>query len=156
MASQNLVSAVLLPETKSEIFAKLADIKSKLNFLISLNGSEIQSLLKVGNNYAPFLDKAYGVVNDHPDIMAGVFDAAEFKKDYQLSKDLTGIVNQINELAESLGNTLTAVNSDAMSAALDVYAAVRQNAGRVPGLSVANAEMGAFFKRSKKKVAVTA
>jgi hypothetical protein len=85
-----------------------------------------------------------------------VFDAAEFKKDYQLSKDLTSIVNQINELAESLGNTLTAVNSDAMSAALDVYAAVTLNAGRVPGLNVANAGMGEFFRHTKKKAAVTA
>jgi hypothetical protein len=30
----------------------------------------------------------YNVVNAHPDILPGVFDAQEFKKDYQLSKDL--------------------------------------------------------------------
>ena len=153
MPSQNLVSAVFAPEVKTEILAMLAEIGGKLDFLPSLKGAEIHSLFKAGNSYGPFIDKAYGVVSDHPEILTGVFDLNEFKRDCQLSKDLTSIVNRINELAESVGNTLIAVNSDAMMGALDVYAAVKLNANKVPGLNVASAEMGQFFKRSKKPVA---
>jgi len=36
MPVQNLVSAALTPEAKAEVLQKLADIKSKLNFLITL------------------------------------------------------------------------------------------------------------------------
>ena len=156
MASQNLVSATLSPETKAEITARIAEIRSRLKFLVTLDASEIMSLVKVGNGFAPFLDKAYGVVTTHPDILPGVFDVNEFKKDYQLSQDLSAIVSQVNELAESLNNTFTAVSSDAMTAALDVYAAVRQNASRVPGLNVVHAEMHEFFKRTKPKTTITA
>jgi hypothetical protein len=156
MASQNLVSAALSPETKSEISARIAEIKSRLTFLVSLKGPEIMSLVKVGNGFAPFLDKAYGVASAHPEILPGVFNVNEFKKDYQLSRDLASIFDQVNELAESLNNTLTAVNSDAMVAALDVYSAVRQNADRVPGLTVAHAEMREFFKKTKPKTTITA
>ncbi len=116
----------------------------------NLDGGEIQSLLKVGNGYAPFVDKAYNVISDHPGIMPGVFDATEFKKDYQLAKDLQSIFSQINELAESLGNTLMAVSSDAMTAALEVYSAAKQNSDKVPGLKIAAAEMGEFFKRTRR------
>jgi hypothetical protein len=150
MASQNLVSSVLSDETKAEVLAHLSSVKSALGFLITLRGSEIQSIIKVGNGYAPFLDKAYSVVTNHADIMPSVFDLTEFKKDYELAKALSSVVEQIKELANSLSNTLTAVNSDSMAAALEVYAAVKQNVDKVPGLNVAYAEMAEFFKRTKK------
>ena len=73
--------------------------------------------------------------------------------DYTLSKDLTAIVSQIDQLADSLNNTLLAVNSDAMSSALEVYAAVKQNRDKVPGLNVVAEEMSEFFKKAKKKAA---
>jgi len=156
MASQNLVSATLSAETKAEITARIAEIRSRLGFLISLDAPEIMSLVKVGKGFALFLEKAHGVVTAHPDILPGVFDVNEFKKDYQLSQDLAVIVSQVNELAEGLNNTLTAVNSDAMNAALEVYASVRQNASRVPGLSVMHDEMHEFFKKAKPKTPITA
>ncbi len=151
MASQNLISATLAPETKTDVMQKLADIKSKLDFLLTLQASEIQGLFKAGNGYAPFVEKAYNAINTHPQIMSGVFDLEEFKKDYILSKDLATIVNQIDQLADSLNNTLIAVNSDSMAGALEVYAAVKQNRDKVPGLNVVADEMSEFFKKAKKK-----
>jgi len=153
MASQNLISAALTPETKTDVLQKLADIKSKMDFLLTLQPAEIQSIFKAGNAYAPFIDKAHSAINSNPQIIAGVFDLAEFNKDYTLSKDLTAIVSQIDQLADSLNNTLLAVNSDAMSSALEVYAAVKQNRDKVPGLNVVAEEMSEFFKKAKKKAA---
>ena len=49
-----------------------------------------------------------------------------------------------------------AVSSDAITGALEVYSAVKQNSDRVPGLKVAATEMSEFFKRTKKKETVTA
>ena len=155
MAAQNLVSASIDAQTKTDILQKLSDIKSKLGFLLTLQPDEIQSIFKAGNGYAPFIEKAHNAVNGHPEIMSGVFDAEEFKRDFQLSKDLTAISDQVNQLADSLQNTMLAVNSDALAAALDVYSAVKLNKDKVPGLNVVANEMAEFFKRTRKKTETT-
>jgi hypothetical protein len=67
----------------------------------------------------------------HPEIMSSVFPIEEFKKDYQLYKDLAPIA--------------------AVLETLDVYSAVKQNADRVPGLKVVADEMSTFFTRPRKK-----
>jgi hypothetical protein len=151
MPSQNLISATISPETKADIMQKLAEIRSNLHFLLTLQPDEIQGLMKAGNTYAPFIEKAYNAINAHPQIMAGVFDIEEFKRDYTLAKDLTTIKNHVEQLADGLNNTLIAANSDAMEAALEVYANVKQNRDKVPGLNVVAEEMAEFFKRVRKK-----
>jgi len=86
MATQNLVSACLTAETRADVLEKLTAIKKSLGFLLTLKTDQRQSLVKVGNGYAPFVEKAYNIANSHPEILPGVFDVSEFKKDYQLSK----------------------------------------------------------------------
>jgi hypothetical protein len=151
MAKQHLISAELAAETKTEILQHLADIKSKMNFLLTLQPDEVKGLFKANNGYAPFIEKAHNSVSDHPEIMPTVFDTAEFKKDFTLIKDLTSIANQINELADSIQYTLMAAGSDAMTGALEIYAAIKQNRDKVPGLNVAAEEMAVFFQRPGKK-----
>jgi hypothetical protein len=150
--AQNLVSASLTPEVKTEILQKLTEIKNALDFLLSLQPKEVRSLFKPGNTFAPLIDKAYHVVVDHPEILPAIFDKEEFIKDYLLSKDLTPIDNQINELSESVTKTLMAINSDALNETMEVYAAVKQNKDKVPGLNVVAEEMAEFFKKSGKKI----
>lgn len=149
--AQNLVSATLTEEKKTEIMQKLTEIKKDLNFLLSLQPDDIRSLFKAANGYAPFIEKAYNSVNDHPEILPAVFDKDEFIRDFQLSKDLTIIANQTKELAEGLEKTLMAINSDALTGALEVYAAVKQNRDKIAGLNVVAAEMAEFFKKTVKK-----
>ena len=108
--AQNLVSATLTEETKNQILQKLKEIKEALDFLLSLQPKQVMSLFKAANGYAPLLDKAYNAVTAHPEIMPAVFDMEEFIRDYQLSKNLTLIDNEINELNESVSKTLMAIN----------------------------------------------
>ena len=76
------------------------------------------------------------MVNDHPEIMSIIFD-------------------QINQLSDSLKDSLTAVSSDAINEALEVYSSVKLNSARAPGLKVVLTEMSEFLNRTKKKVANT-
>jgi hypothetical protein len=151
MASQNLVSAEITAATMAEFLAAIADMRKKLPFLTSLKPDELKSLIKVGNGFAPFLDKAHRSVNDNPDIMPKLFDLAEFNRDYQLTRDLTEICEQLESLCEGVRNTLSAVGSDALVASLEIYAAAKANSDRVSGLKVAAAEMGEFFKKTRAK-----
>lgn len=156
MPNQNLISTTLATELKEKIEQQLTDIKSQLSFLLALQPGDIQGLFKAGNSYYPFIDRAYETIAKHPEIFPNSFNIEEFKKDYNLSKNLTPIVNQIKELAESLEKTLTAVNSDALAAALDVYAAVKQNRDKVSGLNVVANEMAVFFQRTRTRTVTTA
>ena len=149
--AQNLISASLPAADAAEVSLNLANAKSKLNFLLSLQTEDVVTLFKVGNAYLPFLDKVYQVVDEHPEILPAVFDVVEFKKDYQLFKTLIPIQTQINELAEGLQKTSYAVGSDALVAALEVYAAVKQHKDKVPGLNATADELAVFFKKSKAK-----
>jgi hypothetical protein len=153
MASQNLVSAVITPEKKAELLALIGEIGKKLDFLTSLGRSDIQALVKVGNSYSPFLEKAWRAVNDHPDIMPKLFNLEEFNNDYLLAKNLADIGEQLKTLSEAVQNTLLAASSDTMVGALEVYAAIKANSDRVPGLKAVGSEMMQFFKKTRTKAA---
>jgi hypothetical protein len=148
---QNLISATLSAEDTAAVLQNLADAKTRLNFLLSLQTSDIVTIFKVGNAYLPFIDLAYETVVAHPEILPGVFDKDEFIRDYNLLSALRPIFNQVNELLESMQKTFTAVGSDAMVGALEVYTAVKQNKDKVPGLAATADQMSVFFKRSKAK-----
>ncbi len=150
MATQNLISASLTPETKAAIEEKLNGLKADLGFLISMVTGERNEYIKVGNILLPFLDKAHGVAAAHPEILPAVFDKVEYDNDYRLTKDLYEIGSKIAELHSSVQATLFAANSDTMVESLDVYAAAQANQKKVPGLEVDVAEMKAFFKKGPR------
>ena len=149
--AQNLISASLSAEDAATVQQSLADAKQRLSFLLSLQNDDMISLFKVGNAYLPFIEKAYQTMQAHPEIIPPVFNQDEFASDYQLLNALRPIFNQINELAESIQKTFTAVGSDAMVASLEIYSAVKQNKDKVPGLASTANEMAVFFKKSKAK-----
>ena len=149
--SQNLISANLPAEDAADVQQSLAAAKAKLSFLLSLQTEDVISLFKVGNAYLPFIDKAYQTMVAHPEIIPPVFNKDEFIQDYNLLSTLRPIFTQINELAESIRKIFTAVGSDALLAALEVYSAVKQNKDKVPGLAITADEMAVFFKKSKAK-----
>ena len=149
--SQNLISATLSAEDSAAVLESLSDAKSRLSFLVNLQPADVNSLLKMGNGYLPFIEKAYQVVIAHPEILPGVFDRDEFIRDYNLLSQIRPILNLINELAESIQKTNIAVGNDLMVGALDVYSAVKQNKNKVPGLAVTADELGEFFKKSNAK-----
>jgi hypothetical protein len=150
MAVQNLVSASISSETKDEILKAVADIRAKLGFLLNLQSSESMGILKAGKEFLPFIDGCHGVTKAHPEILSGVFNATEFERDYQLAHDLGEIAEAVAQLNEGVTHTLTAVRSDALVAALDVYSAVKSNKSKVPGLNSVADNLGRYFAHTPK------
>jgi hypothetical protein len=151
MATQNLVSAVITPDIKTKIDQAFTLLGDALSFTVSLQPGDKKAVIKAGDTFVPFIDKADKVVDSHPEILPAVFDKAEFKKDNALRQDLIPIRNKLVSLAEAIDNTLFAASSDCLVAALDVYAAVGRNLDKVPGLNTIHAEMAEFFKKSGTK-----
>ena len=151
MSTQNVISATLCEDSKADILQKLSDIKSQLNFLITLDAEQTKGLFKAGNGYAPFIEKAHAASKAHPDILPRVFNNEEFDKDFSLIEALTPIAAKVNDLAKSQQDTLVAANSDAMTESLEVYAAIKQHKDKVAGLEATYEELSVFFQRSKRK-----
>ncbi len=151
MSAQNLVSEEFTSEGKAAFDQGLAGIKGGLPALVTLRPGEKRELVKVGNSYLPFIDEAHEVLTAHPDIMPGIFNAEEFRRDYKLAKDMTPYVNEVRELLEGMEDTVFAAYSDAMTGALEIYAAVQQNKDKVPGLDAIAAQMASFFKKVRKR-----
>lgn len=149
--TQNLISATLSATDAAEVTQNLNAAKAKMPFLSAMQATDVSALFKVGNVFLPFIDQVYQVVTTHPEILPPVFDKEEFLRDYALFNTLRPILNQANELAEALQKTYTALGSDALMAALEVYAAVKLHKDKVPGLKVVNDDMALFFKRTKTK-----
>lgn len=147
--AQNLITATLSADDAAEVQLKLKEAKEKLGFLLSLQASDISGIVKLGNAYLPFIDIVNRTVNEHPEILPSVFDKEEYSKDYALLNSLRPIVEQLNELAESVQKTFYAVGSDVLVASLDVYSLVKQQKDKVPGLKATADEMAAFFKKAK-------
>lgn len=153
MTAQNLVSGALTPEKTLGVTKSLSDVSTNLDMLVILQPDEKKELARVGKTFGPFIELAHGVAVNHPQIMPGVFDIAEFNRDYQLPRDLGPILHQLEELSEAVQDTIFAANSDAMLEALQVYAAVQQNKDKIAGLDTIAAQMADFFKRKKRQPA---
>lgn len=151
--AQNLVSAVLSPEKSSGVMKSLADVKTDLDMLVILQPDEKKEFARVGKTFVPLIELAHSVTTSHPQIMPGVFDIAEFNKDFELPRALEPILHELQELCEAVQDTIFASNSDAMLEALQVYAAVQQNKDKVPGLDTIAAKMAEFFKKKKRQPA---
>lgn len=148
-----MVSEEFTIEGQAAFNQGLAGMKGGLPAMVTLQPGEKREVVKVGISFIPFIDEAHEVLTAHPDIMPGIFDSEEFKKDYKLAKDMTPYVNQVRELLEGMEDTVFAAYSDAMKGALEVYAAVQQNKDKVPGLDAIASQMAAFFKRTRKTTA---
>ena len=127
----------------------MKEAKEKLNFLLSLQTSDISSIIKLGNAYLPLIDVIYRTVNEHPEILPAVFDKEEYLRDYALFNSLKPILALLNELTESVQKTFYAVGSDVLVASLDVYSSVKQQQDKVPGLKATADELSVFFKKAK-------
>ena len=148
---QNLISAELTAEQVTTINQSLTAAQALLPFLITLTQEEKQIIPKLGKALKPMVDKAAAAAVQYPQIFSGTFNREEFLKDYALLQKLEPVAAVLNPLHSAVEDTLMAVGSDTLVAALEVYAAVQSNKAKVPGLDTLADEMKVFFPRSRKK-----
>jgi hypothetical protein len=150
MAMQNLISGTISPEEKAKALEHLSEVMKTLKFRVSMSGVEVLSIFKAGKEYAPFLDKAFAALNQHPEIVPAAFPVEEYRKDYQLLKDLEPISRMVEELSESLEKTMMALGSDTMVESLEIYHAAKLNADHVPGISALVSDMALYFAKPRR------
>jgi hypothetical protein len=150
MSYQNI--SVELPDADvAAIETAIALINSKLPFLVNLEPSERQQLIKLGPKSADFVADAAVAVEQFPGILPVSFNKAEFTKDTTLFKKLYRIKVAIDSLAEKIDNTYVASGSESMEAGLQVYLFVQAAASTTPGLQSIADKMAERFKGQGKR-----
>jgi len=145
----NRVNTKLLPATQATVLTALGTVKENLPFLIGVSPEERQTLPKMGDKTVAFVNKALDVVNRHPEILPGNFDAQAFIADVELVNALRPVQGELRDLLEKVDDTVLAAGSEAFSAALRVYQFAKTN-GLDGELDAELAEMGKRFSRKPR------
>jgi hypothetical protein len=129
------------------VLASVAEIKAKLPFLIDLALEERKALPKMGDNSRAFVQKALEVASQNADFLPRSFDVEEMRRDWELYSALLPIMLAVGQLNELLDDTITAVGSEAYSAALVVYRALQADGGG----AALDGELDALAQRFARK-----
>jgi len=149
----NKVSAVLDENTVAGVMAAIADIKTKLPFLIDVSTEELKSLPRLGGKNLIFTTKALALVKQDSGFLPRDFSVEEMEKDVNLFNRLQEIRTEVAKLAEMVEDTYTEVGSEAYAAALVIYANAKRNGANTVGMDDSLDEMSKRFYKKSKAVA---
>jgi hypothetical protein len=154
MSQENLISSAISAENLTEINSKLTAIQTTLAsvLLFNLTAAERQALHTMGDKTLAFVQKALEYAENNPALMPPYLDLGEAKKDFALSHDLYGILQQVNTLQRALEDTMMVAGSEAYDAALIFYNSVK-GASRVnvPGSEAVYNDLQQRFAVKPKK-----
>ena len=157
MSQENLISTSISTETLVAVNTNLTAINTALAniLLFNLTATERQSLRIMGDKSIAFVQKALEYAENNPALLPPYLSLAEAQKDFALTHDLYGILQQINTLQRAVEDTMMVAGSEAYDAALIFYNSVK-GASRVnvPGSeAVYNDLQQRFAMKPQKAVA---
>ena len=150
----NKISAVLTQKQIDDVFAAYDTIETTLAFLATAPTDERRRMAVVASGRWPFIQKAYTDAQQHPEVLAGTFDLAEFGKDVDLLNAYATILARNAAHNTKLKDTGQIIGGDCYPQALDVYNYF-QSANRNGQYDSQVKELGTFFAGQGKKAAPT-
>lgn len=123
--NKDIIKGTLSSEQQQAVLQAIADIESKLPFLIDLTAEERRGLLKLGDKSRAFVAQGLLVATQNPGILARNFDIDEYRRDNELYRQLEPIVLAMKQLTKRIDDSFLAVGSDAYSQTLVVYQAAK-------------------------------
>lgn len=151
--SQNLISLPLGPQDWQAIDATLQTLESQLATLIDLSTEQRTKIVKMGDKSEAFCRKTLDVLSTNPDVLPGNFNLAEMQNDLRAFDALRARLMRVEKLHEKMRDSLLALGSDVMSAALDGYAFLKV-AGKGEGLDAVRKSLSVRFSGGPRKKAV--
>ena len=124
----NRISASIDDESIERVHQALEEVRLHLPFLLELAGGERPSLINVGENLAPFLEKTLADASQHPDLVPPYLDMEELQRDIELFSQLKRIIVPLQRLLDLTNDTHLAAGSDAFDTAIIFYKNVRMEA----------------------------
>jgi len=154
---ENRVSITISNEAITAINAAIATIEQNLPTLINLTAEDRKSLPKMGDKTLAFVNKTLEYGKQNPQVVPSFLDIGEFEKDVQAVINLNKVLIPLQQLVEKLDDTTILAGSEAYSAALVFYNAVKGAAkAGVPGMKTVYDDLQARFPgRGKAPAAAT-
>lgn len=131
----NRISITISAEAITNIQAAIATIEQNLPTLINLTKEERHQLPKMGDKTIAFVSKNLEYAKQNAQIVPSFLDLAEFEKDVNAVTSINKVLISLQQLVEKLDDTILLSGSEAYSAALVFYNAVKSAAkAGVPGM----------------------
>lgn len=154
MSNDNLLSVTIDNIAMDTILQSILTIKMQLPFLLKLSPTERQVYSRMGDKSSPFVEKALAYAETNPHLVPPYLLVPEFKKDFELVKSLTKVMQPLQSLVEAIDDTMVVAGYESYNAALVFYNSAKRAADngvqgtqsivndlkqRFPGRSVAKA-----------------
>jgi len=134
---ENRISFVISPEAVANIRTAIETINQNLPELVNLTVDDRRTLPKMGDKSFAFVSKAFEYANQIPKVVPGFLDMDEFEKDTNGYSELRKVLNPLQQLVEKLDDTTMLTGSEAYTAALVFYTALKGAAkSGEPGMKV--------------------
>ena len=143
---ENKVSITISEETVTGVVKLIASIEQNLPWMINLTAEERQALPKMGDKSLSFVNKAYEYAKLNPSVVPSFLDLKEFEKDANAVVQLKKILIPLRQLFEKVDDTNLQAGSEAYTAALIFYYALKgaARAGE-PGMKTVYDDLSARF-----------
>lgn len=150
--SQNLISLSFTPADVAEIDNALGVLEAKLASLIALTVDDRRTLTKMGDRSESFCRQAFVLLAQHPQMIPPSFDLVEAQNDLANIDLLRPRIVRLRRLLERADDSMMALGSDVMNAALEGYGLLKVF-GEAQGLSALRSQIAARFTRSARGAA---
>ncbi len=150
----NRVSATLAAADKQAVIDAIGVIRKNMPFLIDLSADERRDLAKMGDKSEAFVSKVLEVVEQNPALVPAAYNAPEFRRDWDLFKELQTLTVPLSQLAELVDDTMTELSAELYAAALVGYALFQATAP-TSGLDVVLDDLAQRFARRSEGTTTT-
>jgi hypothetical protein len=128
MSTDNLLSVSIDSIAMDTILQSITTIKSQLPFLLKLSPGERQGYSRMGDKSLAFVEKALAYSEGNPHLVPPYLKVPEFRKDWELTKSLTKVMQPLQSLIEALDDTLMVAGNESYGAALVFYNSAKRAA----------------------------
>ncbi|MBN2402317.1 MAG: hypothetical protein JXN64_07935 [Spirochaetes bacterium] len=157
MPQQNLVTVNFTGDETANINAAILSLKEALlPKLKQLNPEEKKDVAKMGDKTLAFVQKALEQAETNPELVPPFLDVNEFRSDFNAVETLRQMEASLEQISDALRDTIILAGSDAFSAALMFYDAIKS--AKKTNVAKAGAifdDLSVRFPRGKKKAPVT-
>ncbi len=144
--SQNLISLDVTDEQVQGVLAALEQIEAALPDLLSMETGDRRGLMLMGPKSEVFARQTLRVLEQNPQIVPPSFDLAAAQADLAAFERLQPLMERVSRLSRRLEDSVAALGSDVMDAALDGYSHIKLFGG-AHGLDELRRELGGRFKK---------
>lgn len=147
--AQNLISLTLSDADLAAIDGALATLEEKFVPLISLQPGEVRALAKMGDKSEAFCRQTLTILEQNPQVVPPSLNVAEAQADLRAVDQLRPRMARLERLSKRADDTVIALGSDILTAALEGYALLRVS-GKGQGLESLRQGLSTRFAKNRR------